>query len=566
MTVALPRAIEPLEPRIAPANLVISNFGKTAKWTDVDGDLVTLTSSKAILDEFDFSFLPQEAGDIGFQLARLDLTDDAAQGASLTFSAKRDAVAKVGDGFVNVGWIDARNSDLATVIVPGDLARLDVGDFNPATTALASITVFTAGVFGGLTQDTAVPTGTPTVDWIVFGRLGAMTVKGDFGANLNVLGSTNNAAAGSIGTINILGDLFANNPALTNTTLFPGKGAGYIFGAGVIGSVKIGGDVLGGSSTYSGSISSTSSITSVTIGGSVSGGTGNFSGHIFADATLGSATIAGNIVSGGEHDVDGTPTPSFAAGSIGAGVKLAKVTVGGGVFGGASYFGGSIFTPIGSFGKIGTVTIKGILTGSTEVFGSGQDATLVFNGIYSDSTIGAVKVGALQGRSPGSPVNIVAKGMLHPANNAQALAIASVTVARGMSSAQILAGFDASLAPASSDVQIGPVKVGNNVVGSSIAAGVSQGSDIFFGNGDDVSSASINPQDNAAIRSRIASVTVGGYLVGSSQADDSFAFEAEEIGAVKIGPTVLPMTVRSALNGPDDFLLSVSHDFRIREL
>ncbi len=565
------RSIELLEPRIAPANLVISNFGKTAKWTDVDGDLVTLTSTKPVLDDTDFTFLAQEPDDVGFQLALLDLSTDQVQGASLTFTARRDAVARVGDGFVNVGWINADTSDLATIIVPGDLARLDVGDGNPATAALGSITVFTAGALGGLSQGATIAGGDPTVDWFVFGRLGTLTVKGDFGANLNVFGPQ---ATGSIGTINILGDVFANNPALTDSVRLSDKGAGYIFSSGPMGAVKVAGDLIGGGSQYSGSITSLANIASVTIRGSISGGGGDYSGQVYTDGTLGSVFVGGNIVSGGERDVNGTMTPSFAAGSIGAGVKLGKVTVMGGVFGGMSYFGGSIFTPSGSAGKIGSITINGTLSGSTEFFDDGTNSFLIFNGIYSDSTIGAVKVGALQGRNPVSTVNIVAKGQLSPANATEALAIASVTVVRGMASAQILAGFNSLLlainpdtnVAINSDVQIGPVKVGNNVVSSSIIAGVSAGADFFYGTADDEVAAAFNAQDRPAIRARIASITVGGYLYGNTFVGDSFAFQAEEIGAVKIGGTVLPMTVAGAFGAPDDFLLSVTHDFRVREL
>lgn len=560
------RGIEPLEPRIAPANLAITNFGKTAKWTDVDGDLVTLTSSKSMLDDLDFTFLAQEPGDVGFQLALLDLSDDNAKGAALTFSARRDPVAKVGDGYVNVGWINATFSDLAAIIVPGDLARLDAGDLDPLTPGVGNIVVHTAGAAGEKTQGAMIDGGPPTVDWTVFGRLGGLTVKGDFGANLSVLGSNSNPAAGSTGAITIWGDLAANDPALTGSTT---KGTGYLFSSGPMGAVRVLGDVSGGSGLYSGSITSTSSIVSVYLGGTLAGGSGDGSGSIFADLTVGSVFLGGSLISGTTRDDNGTPVLSSAAGSIGSGTKLGKVTVMGGVFGGMSYFGGSIFTSPGSTGKIGAVTINGVLTGGTEIFGTGADAVLVFNGIYSDSTLGAVKVGSLSGRNPASPVNIVAKGVIHPANATEALAIASVTVVRGAYSAQILAGFDETLSafhpdgsPINPDVQIGAVKVGNNWQASSIAAGVSQGADIFFGNGSDEA---IPPTQAASpIRSKIASVTIGGYIVGTSFASDSFAFQAHEIGAVKIGGTVIPM------NGPlapaDDYLIGVTHDFHIREV
>lgn len=559
-------AIEPLEPRIAPANLVVNLAGTRATWTDVDGDLVTLTSSKPVLDETDFHFLTPGPDDLGFQLAWLDLSTDFATGAALTFSARRDPIAKVGDGYVNVGWINALNSNLASITVPGDLARLDVGDQDRVTPAVGKITVHSAGIFGSRTQGDPVNGASPNVDWLVFGRLGALTVKGDFAANLNVQGaSTNPGVGGSTGPITIWGDLAANDPALT---ALAESGAGYVFSSGPMGAVRVLGDLLGGSSLFSGSILSNSSIASVYVGGTVSGGTGDASGRIFADGAIPSVFVGGSLISGQSHDDNGSTVPANQAGAIGSKTRLGKVTVMGGVFGGGSYFGGSIFTQPGTGGSIGAVSINGILTGSTEIVGTGQNATLVFNGIYSDSTLGAVKIGSISGRNPSSPVNIVAKGERNPANPTEALAIASVTVLRGVSAAQILAGFDSALAPVNPDVQIGAVKVGNNWQSSSIAAGVSPGAgDIFFGNANDnvtVTQPSDPYQDSTAIRARIASVTIGGTVLGTTFATDSYAFEAQEIGAVKIGATVIPMS--GPLGLADDYLFGVTHDFHIREL
>src|SRR4051812_37906729 len=97
-------APEPLEPRIAPAGLLkISLDRKTATWDDVDGDKVTLKANKPVFDAGDFHFIDT---DLGKQLARLDFNSDD-KGVSLTFTAKRDAIHRLGDGSVNVGRIEA---------------------------------------------------------------------------------------------------------------------------------------------------------------------------------------------------------------------------------------------------------------------------------------------------------------------------------------------------------------------------------------------------------------------------------------------------------------------------
>src|SRR4051812_41518556 len=187
MTAPLLRSIEPLEPRIAPATVLdfqVNSTGTRATWTDVDGDKVSLTSNKGVLKPHNFTFLEQQDGDLGYQLSLLDLSDEFTSGFTLTFSARRDTVNKVGDGAVNVGWINALYSDITTITIPGDLARLDVGDPNFNTPALGMLTVHSAGMLGAYTQGSNPGGVDPTVDWEIYGKLGGLNVKGDFSVNL----------------------------------------------------------------------------------------------------------------------------------------------------------------------------------------------------------------------------------------------------------------------------------------------------------------------------------------------------------------------------------------------
>src|SRR5262245_34737461 len=88
-------SLEPLESRIAPA-AIVGNGGKTATFTDVDGDLVTATTTHGT---FTPAMFISNVGGLGEQLASLTL-DSSFVGANLTITAKPQNGA--GDGTVNV--------------------------------------------------------------------------------------------------------------------------------------------------------------------------------------------------------------------------------------------------------------------------------------------------------------------------------------------------------------------------------------------------------------------------------------------------------------------------------
>jgi hypothetical protein len=144
--------IECLECRIAPASIIT--------FTDVDGDLVKVKSSKGTL-EGKLSFTEMGAGQ---QLNLINLTDPAFQGANLVIKVKKGAT---GDGFANIGFIDATGVNLGKVIIPGDLGGIDAGDGNTATPAIKKLNVKSMGAFGTATQasDGGGDGGDPTPDF-----------------------------------------------------------------------------------------------------------------------------------------------------------------------------------------------------------------------------------------------------------------------------------------------------------------------------------------------------------------------------------------------------------------
>ena len=135
--------VEPLEPRIAPAALGLSPSGKKFTFNDVDGDQVTVKTSKGKFLAANFTF-----DMAGTQLQTLDLSaNQSVAGANLTFTA----VPKngMGNGKVNVGYIKAGPIDLGKIKLPGDLGKIDVGD-NADRMALRGLRVDSLGVQGRL--------------------------------------------------------------------------------------------------------------------------------------------------------------------------------------------------------------------------------------------------------------------------------------------------------------------------------------------------------------------------------------------------------------------------------
>ncbi|MHA3772528.1 hypothetical protein ACXR0O_13415 [Verrucomicrobiota bacterium sgz303538] len=133
----VPSRIESLEARIAPASVIT--------YTDVDGDRVKITSSKGVLD----GHAVFASVGSGQQLISLDLTDDSFAHTNLRITVKRVAG---GDGFANVGFINAADNDLGRVLIRGDVGRIVAGDANEGTAAIKSLRVHSMGQFGTSTQ------------------------------------------------------------------------------------------------------------------------------------------------------------------------------------------------------------------------------------------------------------------------------------------------------------------------------------------------------------------------------------------------------------------------------
>jgi hypothetical protein len=501
--------IETLEPRIAPAALIFN---------DVDGDTVTINTT---------------AGDVsargtvvGGQLQLLDLTDASFQGASISVKV---AKAGGGDGLVNIGRIDATSRDLGSVTIPGDLAVLDAGDGNTADGAVKSLAVRSMGRYGLATQGAAAD-----LQSNLPGGIGALKVAGDVeDVFILVTGGSN----GRIGTVSIGGSLVGGDADLSgrvetsgdigsvkitgNLEGGAGQGSGFISCFGKIGALTIGGSVLGGSGMFNGKIYSQGDPGPIKIGGDLKGGTGDESAFITSDGSLMSFKVGGSIVGGaGEF-----------SGGLSIEGRLGSATIGGSISGGSADHSGFVFAA-GDMGpvKIGRDIRGGTGNSSGDVHSDGGLASLTLGGsivggsgvnsgyVHSELAMGAVKIG---GGIFGGTVNLA--GYLESRST-----LGSVTVAGSLVGG---AGSRGGNIFAVSD--IGAVKIGGDVRG---------GSGVFSGS---VESST----------GKITSISLGGSLAGGSADDTGYIFSGGELGPVKIARDVIGGSVTDAASLDDTGLI-----------
>ncbi len=497
--------IEPLEARISPAAVVT--------FTDVDGDLVTVKTSKGATADL-AAILTLVTEGLGKRLQEIDFSLNGAvfTGTNLSVTAKRTGVG--GDGLVNVGYIDASTGnggaalDLGLISIRGDLGRIDAGDANTATAAVKGLSVQSMGQFGTSTQ------GSGTLGTNISGALGFLKVAGNVKEVV--------FRVGSVGSVTIGGSLVG------------GTGGGEILSDGAIGPVKIGGNIEGSSSSPfdQGSIFAGGTLASVTVGGSLIGGADTFTGSIQSYGAMGPVKIGGDVMGGS----------SAFTGSISSRSKIASVAVGGSLLA-----AGSIY----SDHAVGSVTIGGSIIAGT---------------IKAGDSLGQVTVkGSLIGTST-APVLITARGQATPGLGVD-VAIKGLSVGGRVEFTDILAGYNTNFPSTAlnADAQIGPVVIGGDWIASNLVAGVQDdGSPVrnaFFGDANDLKIAG----GSAGIVSKIASILIKGTALGTVGGTDHFGFVAQQIGSFKIGATAFPLTAGAA-NDNAGLPVGITGDLRVREV
>ncbi len=542
---------------------------KQLRWTDVDGDLVTLTVNKgSLVDGFGradanrVNFLSK--GSVGGrELLALNLNNSTFAGANVTLTAtKQTGFPDPTDGRVNVGIIQAADFiapelqvngvDLGSVTVDGDLAKITAGD-QFSTPAIRKLDVYSLGTNAAIVVDLQNQAGKPPdpndIEFIqsdVVGPISTLNVATDVGGFVHVIG----AEFGVIGTLNIKGALKGgtaeNSGRITasgrigKTTIGSieggsGENSGLLSGTnltnGVLGTVIVNGDVKGGSGASSGTIFSSLNLASVTIGGSLIGGSGNGSGGIVAGGTIAKILIEKDLKGGDSR----ATLPLDRSGYISA-TKVSSVTIGRDILAGKDLGKGVQGSGAIQVDVIGALLVKGSVKGQT----------------VADGSTRAV------------PVIISASGLT------DLLAIKSVKILGSATETEILAGYQyRGLAtnamatdgkvqrgiPVNADASIGTIEIGsgqvtNVIKGLNIVAGVEPTATGRLGETTNtvikaVTGTSLNDPTRSA---QIASVLLRGTVTANTEI---YGIVAQSLGSIKYGPTGTTVIALTAGAGND---------------
>ncbi len=110
-------------------------------FTDLDGDVVTVKSSRGTVQDLEGALIFSADGNVPKSLFAVNL-NAAFKGASFSVTTEGG-----GDGVVNVGRIGS-NFDIGKVFIQGDLGSISVGDGVGKTAALKSLEVESLYRFG----------------------------------------------------------------------------------------------------------------------------------------------------------------------------------------------------------------------------------------------------------------------------------------------------------------------------------------------------------------------------------------------------------------------------------
>jgi hypothetical protein len=403
---------------------------------------------------------------------------------------------------------------------------------------------------------------------------------------------------------------FKAKSLLVGGTVSGGSGdfSGRISSGDDIDFLGIAGDLKGGSGDASGTLNSADDIDVLRIGGSILGGKGDDSGGVRASGNLKNTRILGSIVGAsiGANATASIDTSGYLKadhfgslaifGSLVAGEnKIPPTTLDtAGLFTpdsttvsglsdtstlrpGFKVVSGAFSSKILSVDSPNSVTLEAPFTGATPATQSVSfsSPTLTKSGlVYARKTFGSVAVyGDIRG-NPTQQVLFVAKGIPQdelPLRARSSVALGKLFVGGSVSHSLIGAGLDDSGSALNPDAQIGLVKVNRNWVCSNLVAGISSGMDSQYGDSNDsLATPGFNYVNRSTLVSQIASIRIGGQILGSlggSPATDSdhFGFVATKIGGLRVAGVALRL---SSITVPDSLTLSqgTGGDVSLREI
>jgi hypothetical protein len=541
-----------LESRQTPATFVSPT---TLTYQDVDGDNVTVKLSKPLLTSATVAgnvFTFDTGGVDGDnshpqQFQSIDLTQlpaGSATGVSVTVTATRSPTTG-GDGFAAVGLVNATGIDLGKVMIDGDLGRILAGAGSASTPALTALTIQSLGRFGTSTQ----PAGGNLISTIT-GSLGTLTIKGDV--------DEASVTATSIGTVVVGGSLIGG----------PADSSGLIRSLGNMGSVKVGGDLVGGSGADTAEIDSGGAIARMSIGGSLRGTAAVDSGSVFARGAVGRTVIGGSLLGAGGDN----------SGSIAAVGAIGDVTVAGSLVGGSGFDSGEI---LGS-GSLGMLIVGGDLVGGSQ----GNSGDIDVRGAIAGVRVGGSLIGGTNSDTgeilAGGSVGLITIGGSLLGNTGgdsgdiNVGSIAGVTVGGslvggpGNDSGEILVGTSVGPVMIRGDLRggagssTGDVTAGSIssiTVGGSVGGGAGNASGVILGSGaigsvaighdllgGSISGTTLSLDASGYVQGqRIGRVTVGGSVVAGS--NTSAGGTLTHSGAIRAVDDLGPVTVKGNLVG-----------------
>ena len=423
-------------------------------------------------------------------------------------------------------------------------------------------------VLGNITGGTADSSGTIAAN----GRLASLTLGGHLTGGTgqhsgSVLSGFDTALNGDLGAVKILGIVTGGNGDNSGAILSGGKLASFTLGS----KTTIASDILiGGGGDYSGTVSSRGVMGAVKISGNILGGGGDFSASLlsydrtFTDGEsagdIGSVTITGTLTGGAGH----------ASAIIRAEGNLKSLTSGSWL-GGTGDFSAILETGIGLLhpGTSGAIKILGTFGQAPLTPGQNSAALSTGSNLASLTFTGAVTTAAVHvGDALGSltlggdatGLIVTARGQLVQGKTTD-LAIGKIDAKGSVTASSFLAGFDHTFTAVNPDAQIGAVKVAGDWTASSIVAGATAGA--VEGYGTALDAAAPGP-DNALIVSRIASITIGGSATGTAASGDHFGFVAQRIGKFQTATQTFPL--QDAVGEQVFEVDGVNGDLTVREI
>jgi len=302
---------------------------KAVSFQDVDGDQVLMQFAQPMFNsasqasqalQFNQGSVNNNNG-LPQQLQSMKLSSyPGLANQSITFNV---IPGGAGDGKVDVGFIDLGTNSINSIIVPGDVGRFRLGQYQFSSQSMTSL--IHVGSMGKRGLSTQAAGG--SLDSIMYGKIDEFIVDGDIqDAYLYFSGysQTVGASPRSDGT-----------PGITPYPI-------------IVNQLQIGGNLIGGDAATAGRIQLLGTLDTLRVSGDIVGGAGDISGKVVAYG-INNAAIGGSVIGGSGRQSGQILT--------GEGTRL---NIGGDVRSGSGSESGYVY-----YAKVDRVEIEGNLDGST---------------------------------------------------------------------------------------------------------------------------------------------------------------------------------------------------------